>query len=67
MTTYSVRLLRVNENKHFVTSADQITVIQQDVESSPICDVVSDLLNIDLVLIPNTQIHPHTGQLSATM
>lgn len=66
LTTYGIGLSRVNENKHFVASADQITVIQQDEESSPICDVVGDLLSTCLLLLLNPQMNPHTGQLLAT-
>ena len=70
LTSYSIGLLKVIDNKHFATtSVEDITLLHESEESDPICNVVSDcdLLSSDLVLIPKTQIHPHTGRLADTM
>lgn len=64
LTTYNIGLLKIIDDKHVVPCADDIRVLREDEESDSICHVISDLLNTDLVLIPKTQIHPHTGRLA---
>ena len=67
LTTYSIGLLKIINDKHIVPCADGITVLREDEESDPICHIISDLRSTDLVLVPKTQIHPHTGRLADTL
>ncbi|KAL7504162.1 hypothetical protein ACHAXN_001860 [Cyclotella atomus] len=66
LTSYRIGLLNIVEDTYKLVqpSADDIVLVQEDEETKPICEVVSDLLSTDLVLIPKTQIHPHTGKLA---
>lgn len=64
LTTYSLGLLKVIDDKQIAVNDDDIRILREDEETDPICDVVSHLLSTDLVLIPKTQIHPHTGLLA---
>ena len=69
LTSYSIGLFKVIVDKHCTPSVEDITLLREDEESHPICNVVGDcdLLSSDLVLIPKTQIHPHTRRLADTM
>lgn len=65
LTGYRLGLLKVVDDKYMniAPTAEDITLLCEDEESEPICQVVDDLLSTDFVLIPKTQIHPHTGKL----
>ena len=67
MTTYSIGLLNVIDEKHFAPSVEDITIVREDEETEPICNIVSNLLSTDLVLIPKTQIHPTSGVLADSL
>lgn len=67
LTTYSIGLLNVIDERHFVPSVEDIRIVREDEETEPICNIVSNLLSTDLVLIPKTQIHPHSGVLADSL
>lgn len=66
LTSYRIGLLNVVDDTYKLSlpSVDDIVLVQEEEETKSICDVASDLLSTDLVLIPKSQIHPHTGQLT---
>ena len=59
--SYQIGVLR---NKDGQCNISTISIIQRELECEPICEVVRELLGTDFVLIPSTQIHPETRQLS---
>ena len=48
------------------TDVKDINIIKRGDESKVICDTINDPSKTDIVLIPTTQIHPVTDQLSDT-
>ena len=64
LKTYRIGTLKMTDDKGFIPCVQDISIIQEDVETEPVCEIVGEFIGTDLVLIPTSQIHPMTGHLS---
>ena len=68
MKTYRLGVLGVELDKadDIITVVDAIKLIKRRDETKLIKDIVSEGHDIDIVLIPTTQIHPTSDRLAAS-
>lgn len=57
LKTYRIGLLKYGD-------MNDMKLVKKSEESKPISDIVDDLVGIEIVLIPTTQIHPMTDKLT---
>lgn len=63
LSTYRFGVLKTSKEKGSVPSVTDIKVIRASDEASGVRDVVGELVCLEFVLIPTTQIHPFTDRL----